>query len=601
MQENIYDYVLQEEISFKTRGVPVIDGYEFKMYEHIKLSLLAKNSKFSTGIDDGNRPFRNIIRPILNVAYRSEGFDVKDIEPFVDDEENYYKSLLIRKFHDKWAYMNDMDTFIDNLVESYVDLGLALVKKVKGKTPEVVPLQMLAFCDQTDILSGPLAIKHQFSPDQLIDMEKQGWYGDKIDFAITMSKNQKANSQVQGEKAKTPGKYIEVYEIHGVLPTSWLEEEEGTTKTAKYIRQAHYICYYKDENDEKKGICLWRGREPQTIFKALVRDPIFGRAAGFGGIEELFESQVWTNYSMIHMKEMMDKAALMLLQTSNKDFAQKNKIQNLSKGEILVHDPNEPITQVAFQPINYELFESAVNMWEQHARTTGSASDPQLGVNSSGTQTLGEVQTLTAQGEGIHDWRRGKVSTFAGEIYRDWLIPDFVSELLKGNKWQVELTLDELNAVADNVATDFVNQKIKEDVINHGIVATPDQQKAFIEQAKKEFMKRGTKHFMEIMKGEMKDVPVDVRISIGGKQANLSKMTNQLFGIIREIISTPQILAIPPMAKAFSQVMEYSGFSPIDFTGLTAAQLAPPAPAQLAPGGPVPSNVIPNAPLPTTA
>jgi hypothetical protein len=125
---DIYEYITTEETSFQTTGVPVVDGYEFKMADHIRLSTLAKVGKFSTGADDGMRPYKNIMKPILNVEYRSEGFDLKDIEPFVNDSDNYYKSLLVRRFHDKWARKNDIDTAIDESVESYVDYGIILAK-----------------------------------------------------------------------------------------------------------------------------------------------------------------------------------------------------------------------------------------------------------------------------------------------------------------------------------------------------------------------------------------------------------------------------------------------------------------------------------------
>ncbi len=189
---NIYDYIIQEETAYQTVPVPIVDGYEWLMYKHIQLSTLYKNSKYENSGDDV--PFMNIIRPILNVAYRSEGFDVKDIQPFVDDEKNFYKSFLVSKFHDRWARKNSIDTFIDDLVESYVDYGGTLIKDVNNVRPEVVPLQSIAFCDQTDILKGVIAIKHMFSPDELLEMK---WDKEKIDEAIDMAKAEKDVQQLR--------------------------------------------------------------------------------------------------------------------------------------------------------------------------------------------------------------------------------------------------------------------------------------------------------------------------------------------------------------------------------------------------------------------
>ena len=133
-----YDYATTEEANFKTNRITIADGLEFNFYETIRLATLYKNSTYSTGKDD-NKPFKNITRPLLNLQYRAEGFDVKDIILFIDDAYEYYKSFLVRKFHEKWARENKIDTFIDEMVESYVDYGLALVKNVNTERPEVVP------------------------------------------------------------------------------------------------------------------------------------------------------------------------------------------------------------------------------------------------------------------------------------------------------------------------------------------------------------------------------------------------------------------------------------------------------------------------------
>src|SRR6267154_2047215 len=170
MQRNIYDFVVAEETAYNTIPVQVADGYEWSMPTHIRTTVLYKNSQYLTGKDD-SKPFKNIIRPILNLQYRAEGFDVKDIVLFVNDSEKYYMSFLVSKYHEKWARENKIDTFIDNLVESFIDFGGSLVKNVNSERPEVVKLQSIAFCDQTDLLGGPLAIKHFFSPSQLLDMQ----------------------------------------------------------------------------------------------------------------------------------------------------------------------------------------------------------------------------------------------------------------------------------------------------------------------------------------------------------------------------------------------------------------------------------------------
>jgi len=255
---------------------------------------------------------------------------VKDIIPFVDDEQNYYKSFLVKKFHPKWAREHDIDTFIDELVDSYVTYGLVLVKDVNDVRPEVVELQTVAFCDQTDILSGAICIKHQFSATQLREMVDQGWDAEVIEQLITAADEQKKVKQANDNTAKTPSKYIEAYELHGVFSENWLTDDDEDEP--EYVQQIQVISYLNTgkTREAKDGVSLFAGREKEEgIFKALKRDGVFGRACGLGGVEELFESQVWTNYSELKIKDMLDAAALMLLQTADKAFATQNKLSDL--------------------------------------------------------------------------------------------------------------------------------------------------------------------------------------------------------------------------------------------------------------------------------
>lgn len=102
---------------------------------------------------------------------------------------------------------------------------------------------------------------------------------------------------------------------------------------------------------------------------------------------------------------------------------------------------------------------------------------------------------------------------------------------------------------------------------------------------KDNFMKGGSKRFFKIFGEEMEKLPLDVFINIAGKQNNLNAMTDKIVNIVRQVIANPQVLQIPGMAKLFNEIIEYSGLSPVDFTGLTAAQTAPVAPAQPIPAG----------------
>jgi hypothetical protein len=89
-------------------------------------------------------------------------------------------------------------------------------------------------------------------------------------------------------------------------------------------------------------------------------------------------------------------------------------------------------------------------------------------------------------------------------------------------------------------------------------------------------MKAGSRRFLEILEGELEEIPLDVFMNIKGKQRRMVENADKITNVIREVIRNPQAIAqIPGIGKAFNQLLEESGMSPIDFTGLTKLQQQP--------------------------
>src|SRR6185312_8895933 len=85
-------------------------------------------------------------------------------------------------------------------------------------------------------------------------------------------------------------------------------------------------------------------------------------------------------------------------------------------------------------------------------------------------------------------------------------------------------------------------------------------------------------------------LPIAVMWDVAGKQKDLKGDADKLTNIFRQIIQSPQVFQIPGMAKLFNEIIESSGFSPVDFSGMTNL---PPAAAQPAPGAPAPGPQLP--------
>lgn len=575
---NIYSYIIQEESAYRTTRVPLATNWrDWNMFEHIDRSFTLKNSRFYKGTQDYTRPFNNIILPIANVNYRTEGFDVKDVELYVNNKDNYHKSFVAKKFHNKWAKDNQINTAIDESVESYWDYGLTLLKNVNEVRPEVVNLQQLAFCDQTDIMSGPICLKHHFT---ISELKEEKWDSKMVDRAILMAQTSKDVDSADGEEAQTPGKYIEVYELHGTFPESWLGEDKLGIEwedTGKYSPQIHIVTYFISPTDGKSkvGVTLFKGKEPKPVFKALKRDPIQGRACGRGGIEELFHSQIWTNYSELHITQMLEATSKVILKTNKKKIVALNNFSNMKHGQILDLDDDGRLEQLILQPINKTYFDDFIQKKEQEARGIGGAADPQLGITPVSGTPLGTTEIVTAQGQGIHDYRQGKIAEFWQEVYRDWVLPHLQKEINKGHEWLEDISMDEMEDLAERISVKKTNEKLKKMILVDGEVPTKEEQDMMMQLSKETFMKGKGKKPIKIFEGEFTNLPMDIEVSISGKQKNLAEAVSKLNGVFR-FLFTPGAAQVlqqnKGLADLLNEILEMSGLSPVSFSGAMEGQ-----------------------------
>ena len=578
MNQQVYEYIQNEQTNYKTVRVPITTSYDWNMSEHIERCTNVANGWYHSGKNDGLRRYDDIVTPIINVAVRSEGFDVKDIVPFVNDVQNSYKSFLVKKRHPQWARKNELDTFIDDIVESSVIYDLVLVKNVNNTRPEVVPLQKIAFCDQTDIMSGPICLKHQYSVAELTKF-KGKWNDEAIDEAIVMSKEEKSVMQANDRTVKTPGKYIEVFELHGFLPETWLDENGDPFK---YTNQMHIVCYYTSKDGNKNGITLFKGKtkDISNTFKSLVIRKIHGRACGKSIVETLFEPQVWMNYSAQRIQKLLASAINVFY--SDSDEVGNQKLSNLPDNTILKLETGKNIGKLDGSPQNLTAFSNDQVNLQTQARILGSASEAQLGVNPTSGTPFALQNLVVQQGQGIHEYRQGKIATFVADVlYRDWILQYLVDDMNKGITFSEELTLDEMQDIADLISRNKAESQIISKILE-GELVTPETREALIANYKEQFTRGGSRKFFEAIQGELDDIPLEVFVNIKSKQKYMAQEADKITNIIREVLRSPQAFQqIPGVGKAFNQLLENSGLSPIDFTQITKTLPAqPPTPEQ---------------------
>jgi hypothetical protein len=581
-EQDVFSYIKEQESNWKVARVPLTGSKDWNMHEHIERCTNVANGWFHSGKNDGLRPYDDLVTPIINVAFRSEGFDAKDIVPFVDNQAKSYMSFIIKKYAPQWNRKVELDTIIDDVVETSVIYDLALVKNLNNKLPEVIDLKTIAFCDQVDVLSAPLCLRHEYSIAELTEF-KGKWNDEAIDLAISQAKAERTVSNAGNQTVKTPSKNIVVYELRGNLPELWIKDDGEVNK---YVPQMHMVCFYTSQDGVKNGITLYKGKDKplKDNFKALKIDRVRskGRACGRSIVESLFEEQVWNNYSAIKVKGLLDSALTVFLTDS--DELGGKKLTDLKSNTILKQAKGDVTQKLDGTLQNMQHFTAYSQDLQTKARIKGSASEAQLGTNPVSGTPFALQNLVVQQGQGIHEYRQGKIATFfADQLYRDWILHMMISDLNQGKNFSEELTLDELQEVVEQISKNLVEKKKVEMILNGELILPETEEELktkYAEQVRQEHGKRG---FFEVVQGELKEIPLNVMVNIVGKQKNMAANADKITNILREVLANPQAFQqVPGVGKAFNELLEDSGLSPIDFTEITTPVVATPPPQGVA-------------------
>ncbi len=594
MEPSIYSFIKSEESKFETDEIQLGDNWFWNFRKHVQLIYHLKNGIFFTGENNWLRAFKNIMEPLLNLSYWTEDLEVKDVTFYIENERGRVLSFFVKKYYDEvYTRKHNLDTLFDEITESDLDYGGVLVQKTNTGRPEVLQLNTVAFCDQTDMLGGPMAFKMSFSPDKLRSMAKYGWGEEKngatisLDELSVLATGEKAPAGMNsGKKNRVPGKTVEVYITHGSLPEGYLKDNDNMED---YYSQLQIVAFYINKDNEEIGVTLYRKKSGEGNIKFHTSKKVDGRALGRGVGETLVGPQVWTNFLTIHKMNLLESASKVPLYTDDSTYTQKNKIQDMENLEITTIEENKRIYQVpTAATANTQLLGNEVNDWYTFAQTAAAAQDPLMGKEAvSGTTFRGQERSI-AQGRGIHDRRRGQRAKFIEELHREWIIPDMVKDILEGKQFMATLSLEELTWVQDQYAEAYADKKLREmgkDALAFGGKIPTEEDKEAIKQTLKEsFAKKGNKHLLKMLGEDFRNVAIQMGINIANKQKDLGMLSDKILSIFQFIFSNPQgfqqAMQIPALAKSFQDILEYSGMSQADFMTLISAKpMAQPAAA----------------------
>lgn len=581
--KSIYEFVAKQRDSYRSDTIEITDGYEFSQYETLRTIELYDNDRFLTGnLDELERekPFYNIVSFRKNVATRATDLDTKDVQ--IQSERvtktSYAETFLLNLKSRNWMKQAGFASFLNRMGQTRCKYGGVMVKKteVDGELQiHVVPWLNLV-TDQIDIRKGVKIERHYYTPADLKTDAPKNW--ENIDDAIsTARKSREAQAANPDSKEnETPGAYIEVFEVHGVLPKSYRTPEESSEE---YERVMFAVVLDESNKESIGGVTLYSGIEDEDPYKYLPYEEVDGRGLGKGVIESLFEAQVWVNYSEKQKKDMLDLAGKIIFQTTDGNLAAKNVLTDIENGQIITNTANTTLSRVDNTAFSFQAFQALVSDWDKQAERVSSTFNAITGETMPSGTPYRQTAILNQEAGSLFEYRREEAGIFIREIFLEWVLPFLVKQLKQDKELTATLGDEELEIVSDAVAHQEADKFAKEKILAGDTVTAEEKDAVFaaVKDMSMKLRRRSFDRFDKLFKDWFGTVDVITTGEQKNKAAMLETMNNVIAFVMKMQMPDGRNLALEdgPMRRLFLQLMEMAGVSPVLLGGAQA-----PAPVQ---------------------
>jgi hypothetical protein len=606
---SIYEFVKEQRENYRSRTIEITEGYDFSQYQTLRTIELYHNSKFETGNKDSllrEKPFYNICKFRVNVATRATDLDTKNVKVKSEKLGADDAAFLLNLKNRNWMKQSAFAVFLNKFGHVRAKYGGALVKKTEQHGDLALHIMQWRnmITDQVDIQAGVKIERHYYTPADLKTSPPSGWTN--IDRAIeTAKKSQQATAgKSPGKQNITPGAYIEVYEVHGVLPTCYLagtsdKYPETYGSEDSYERMMVAVVLDESDKDTVNGVTLFAGIEEADPYKYLSYEEVEGRGLGVGVVEDLFEAQVWTNYSVKQKKDILDLAGKIIFQTADQNIAAKNVLTDIESGTILTHALNAPITQVNNVPAGIGGLAQLMSDWNEQAQNVTSTYPAILGQTPPHGTAFRLQAGLVNEASALFEYRRQEAGLFIQEIYRDWILPFLVKQMRNSKEIIADLDAEELQMLSDAKAAFEALSFAKKQVLSGKLVSQQDLEA--IKQAAKTHALSARRHGFNEFAKIFEDWAGTVDVDTVGEQKDTQAILSWLFQLFGAIAQNPMLLQNPTMARLFNEIVETAGMSPALQQAGQAQQQPEMQPGQGVQSASQPAAPFPPQPTPKTA
>lgn len=451
---------------------------QFSMYEDIQKIDAYLNSKHTSGETDSmgrDKPFFNIVTAACNIWYRATDIDRKNIKVKPTKSKDVIDAFLATVHIQNWMRKERFGAFLNEWGRVLARYGSAVTKFVEKEGslyPSVIPWQRL-IVDPVDFDSNPKIELLELTEAQLYSRE-----GYNKDMVEKLCEARKSRELADGQDIDNKSEYIKLYEIHGLLPKSYLTGKEKDQDT--YVQQMHVISFVASKEEGKyDDFTLASGQEridPYMITHLIKED---GQTLAMGAVKHLFESQWMMNHTVKAIKDQLDLASKLIFQTSDGSFVGQNALNAIENGDILIHKVNEPITQVQNNSHDISALQAFGTQWNLLADRIVGIPDAMRGESAPSGTAWRQVEALLQESHSLFELMTENKGLYIEDMFRTFVIP-FIKKQMDTAE-EVGTTLDEHDITKidkryiKNRAVTKSNRKLIDAVLNDQYPNQSDQ------------------------------------------------------------------------------------------------------------------------------
>lgn len=552
---------------------------EFNLREWIEKIEAYSNARHISGSVDAQgreKPFFDINTGITNIWYRATDIDRKHIRVKATKAVDYLISLIATVKLRDFMRRSRFGAFLNSWGRTLAKYGSAVVKFVEKEGElhaMVVPWNRL-IVDPINFDANVKIEVLELTPAQL--RKRKGYDQDMVKKLI---ESVEARESLDGQDKDNVQNFIKLYEVHGEMPLSYLTGKGSDEDT--YVQQMHVISFVAMD-DDYKDFTLVSGREkdPYMITHLIEEE---GRTLSRGAVEYLFEAQWMVNHTAKTIKDQLDLASKLIFQTADETFIGQNVLSAIENGDILIHKPGSPLTQVANSSHDVSQIMKYGDQWHGLGREITSTPDAISGETMPSGTAWRQVEALQQEAHSLFELMVENKGLHIEDMMTQHIIPHIKKDLMNSDEIPAILEEQEIALIdPKHVKKDSVKRlknMVKESLLKGKVPFGVDTQaiESNVEQGLKEL---GSARFFkpsEIDKKTwndlFKDLEWDVEVEVTSENVDKNAVFTTLTTVLKSIATNPAILQDPDTKVLFNKILEETGrVSPLELNGSTPSQ-----------------------------